>query len=73
LTDILGRPVTVSIVTPEEQADFLAISGLPKALISYAVGIDIEAGHLAETTETLARLIGRPATPLATGLRATLS
>lgn len=67
---LVGRDVTFKDVTPEEHREILAGHGLPEGAIGFVVGLDqnIKSGLLGETSGDLARLIGRPTTPLAEGL-----
>ncbi len=67
----VGPTVVHRRVTGEEQAAELAGFGLDEGTIGFLVGIDanISDGLLASTSGDLARLIGRPTTPLAEGLK----
>ncbi|MFI2103969.1 SDR family oxidoreductase [Isoptericola sp. NPDC019693] len=69
--EVLGRPVTYRRVSPEEHLEILRGAGLDEATAGFVVALDgnTRDGLLAETTGDLARLIGRPTTPLAEGLR----
>ena len=73
-TEVLGRPVTYRAVEPEEQRGALLAAGLDEGTAGFVVALegDTRAGLLAETTGDLARLIGRPTTPLGEGLRQAL-
>lgn len=74
LSDLLGTPVTVADVSPEEQAAILAGAGVPPVWVDFTVATDasIKAGELELTGGELSALIGRPTTPLAETLRAAL-
>jgi NAD(P)H dehydrogenase (quinone) len=67
--------VEYSRLTPEEHATLLASFGLDEGTVGFVVALDgnIRDGLLAETSGELARLIGRPTTPLAEGLAATVA
>jgi NAD(P)H dehydrogenase (quinone) len=69
---ISGTDVAYAPVTPEEHAAILAGAGLDEGTIGFVVALDgnTRDGLLAETSGDLARLIGRPTTPLLEGLRA---
>jgi NAD(P)H dehydrogenase (quinone) len=70
IAGIAGRDVEYSRLTPEEHAALLASFGLDEGTVGFVVALDgnIRDGLLAETSGDLARLIGRPTTPLAEGL-----
>ncbi|HEY5230648.1 MAG TPA: SDR family oxidoreductase [Galbitalea sp.] len=70
----VGRDVVFRSVTADEQAAILRSAGLDDGTIGFVVAMDanIKAGLLGETTGELSKLIGRPTTPLAAGLAATL-
>ncbi|PZQ90441.1 MAG: NAD(P)-dependent oxidoreductase [Leifsonia xyli] len=70
--EVLGREIAWVSQTPEEQAAALAAVGLDAGTVGFIVGLDgnIRDGLLAEVTGDLARLIGRPTTPIAETLRA---
>ncbi len=70
-----GEPVAYNAVTPEAHLAILTGAGLPAAFAELLVDVDlaIERGRLAATPGDLARLIGRPTTPLATTVRAALA
>jgi NAD(P)H dehydrogenase (quinone) len=72
MADVLGTPVAYSRLNPEQHAAALTAAGLDEGTAGFVVALDgdIRDGLLAETTGDLARLIGRPTTPLAEGLRA---
>ncbi len=59
-------------LAPAEHAELLAGFGLDEGTVGFVVGLDanIRDGLLGETSGDLARLIGRPTTPLAAGLAA---
>jgi NAD(P)H dehydrogenase (quinone) len=69
-----GKPVTYQQVSVEAYRQILTEAGLPEAM--HPVFIDtegaIERGELATTSADLSRLIGRPSTPLAVTIAATL-
>lgn len=69
---VLGRPVVHRRVTPDEQRAGLLAAGLDEGTVGFVVALDqdIAAGDLADATDTLRTLIGRPTTPLVDGLRA---
>lgn len=70
--EVSGREVSYTPQTTEERAAALAAAGLDEGTIGFVTALDanIRDGALAETTGDLARLIGRPTTPLVEGLRA---
>lgn len=72
--EVLGRPVTYRSVTGEEHLELLTGAGLDEQTAGFVVALDgdIREGALADATGDLARLIGRPTTSLADGLRAGL-
>ncbi|MEV7395570.1 SDR family oxidoreductase [Aeromicrobium sp. NPDC092404] len=71
LTDVLGSPVTVAQVTPEEQAAILVEAGLDEGTAGFVAAIDAATakGDLALANGDLSALIGRPTTPLVETLR----
>ena len=73
IAEIADRPVEYRALSSEEHAADLTAAGLDEATIGFLTALDagIREGALADTDGTLARLIGRPTTPLAEGLRAT--
>lgn len=73
IAEITGKPVEWKNVSPEEHAAVLSSAGLDEGTVGFVVGLDgnIRDGLLSETSGDLARLIGRPTTPLVEGLRAT--
>jgi NAD(P)H dehydrogenase (quinone) len=70
--EVVGRPVEYTPLSTEEHAAQLAAAGLDAGTIGFVTTLDadIKSGALADTDGTLARLIGRPTTPLVEGLRA---
>ncbi|CAN5253638.1 SDR family oxidoreductase [soil metagenome] len=70
ISGIVGKTVTYTRLTPEEHAEQLKGFGLDEGTVGFVVALDgnIRDGLLAVTTGDLARLIGRPTTPLAEGL-----
>ena len=71
---LIGSPVTFRNLAPAEHAELLTSFGLDAGTVGFVVGLDanIRDGLLGETSGDLARLIGRPTTPLAEGLAASL-
>jgi NAD(P)H dehydrogenase (quinone) len=71
LADLLGRDVTYRSVTPEEDLAALTGARVPEPMAAMAVAVDagIRDGAFSFTNGDLARLIGRPTTPLLEGLR----
>ena len=71
VAELIGSPVTVARVTPQEQTATLTQVGLDAATAGFVVAIDAatERGDLAIRTGALARLIGHPTTSLVDGLR----
>jgi NAD(P)H dehydrogenase (quinone) len=72
MAQVLGRPVAYSMLTSARHAAALTATGLDTGTVAFLVALDanIHDGLLGETTGDLARLIGRPTTPLSEGLRA---
>jgi NAD(P)H dehydrogenase (quinone) len=72
IAEISGSPVEWKNVSPEEHLAILTGAGLDEGTAGFVVALDgnIRDGLLAETSGDLARLIGRPTTPLLEGLRA---
>ncbi len=72
LGDVLGREVTLQQLTTDAHAAMLEGVGLDAATAGFVTGIDtaVRDGVLADSDGTLARLIGRPTTPLVDGLAA---
>lgn len=71
VAEIVGSPVTVTRVTADEQLAALEQAGLDAGTAGFVVAVDTatERGDLAIRTGALARLIGRPTSPLADALR----
>ncbi len=71
MTDVLGRPVTYTPLTPAEHEKTLRDAGLPADVAGILAAIDagIADGGLAYTDGALARLISHPTTRLRDGLR----
>ncbi|MGA5703979.1 SDR family oxidoreductase [Peterkaempfera bronchialis] len=69
-----GRPVVYQDVPAERHLAVLLDAGLPQPFAEILVDVDagIARGELAITTGDLARLIGRPTTPLADSVKAAL-
>ncbi|MDQ1122468.1 NAD(P)H-binding protein [Microbacterium trichothecenolyticum] len=74
-SELLGRPVVYTAVTIEQLAAGLQAAGLDAGTAAFVAGIDdaIARGALSQTDGTLARIIGRPTTPLIDGLRTGLA
>lgn len=72
IAELSGRPVSYQSVSSEEHAAALEAAGLDAGTVGFVIALDagIRGGALADSDGTLARLIGRPTTPLAEGLRA---
>ncbi|GHH66599.1 NAD(P)-dependent oxidoreductase [Kitasatospora indigofera] len=70
-----GRPVAFRNVTADEHLQVLLGAGLPAPFAEILVDVDaaIVRGELARSNGDLARLIGRPTTPLAETLKAALA
>jgi NAD(P)H dehydrogenase (quinone) len=70
-SEVLGRDVVYRSGTPEQHLGVLKGAGVPDELAAMAVAVDagIRAGAFAFHNGDLARLIGRPTTPLVEGLR----
>lgn len=70
--EVTGRPVQYVALSAEDHAAALEAAGLDAGTIGFVTALDagIRGGALADTDGTLARLIGRPTTPLIEGLRA---
>ncbi|MGW0686317.1 SDR family oxidoreductase [Streptomyces sp. NPDC002754] len=62
-----GKEIVYRAVTPEQNREILLGAGLPAPFADILVGVDtaIEKGLLAHRNGDLARLIGRPTTPIA--------
>ncbi|GAB2779668.1 SDR family oxidoreductase [Streptomyces chlorus] len=69
-----GKEIAYKPVTVEELTGILAGAGLPEPVAAIFAGVDasIAKGELVVTSGDLARLIGRPATPLADAIAAAL-
>ncbi|MDS0139997.1 MULTISPECIES: SDR family oxidoreductase [unclassified Amycolatopsis] len=61
-----GREVTYADLPADEHAEVLTRAGLPEPVVGLLVTLDADtkAGLLAETTDDLRALIGRPSTPI---------
>lgn len=72
ITEVSGREVEYQSLSSEDHAAELAAAGVDDWMIDFRTALDagIREGALADADGTLARLIGRPTTPLAEGLRA---
>jgi NAD(P)H dehydrogenase (quinone) len=72
ISEVIGRGVVYRSVTPAERLSGLLAAGLDEGTAQFLVALEgnTRDGLLAETTGELARLIGRPTTPLVDGLRA---
>jgi NAD(P)H dehydrogenase (quinone) len=70
-SEILGRDVVYERLTADELVAVLQGAGLDAGTAGFVAAIDdgISRGVLAHTDGTLAKLIGRPTTPLVDGLR----
>jgi NAD(P)H dehydrogenase (quinone) len=75
ITQVVGRAVTYTPVTPTQHLEILRNAGIDLNTAEFFVALDgdIRKGRLAETTGELNRLISRPTTPLTDGLRAALT
>ncbi|MEL4319654.1 SDR family oxidoreductase [Leifsonia sp. YIM 134122] len=73
-SEVLDTPVTFQSLSPEEHLAALAAAGLDDGTAGFVVALDgnIRDGLLADTSGDLARLIGRPTTPLVEGLHAAI-
>jgi len=72
VSDVIGAPVTVAQVSPEDQTAALAAAGVPDMWVDFTVATDasIKNGELEVAGGELSALIGRPTTPLVDSLRA---
>ena len=72
ISQVIGRDVVYRTVARAERLSGLLAAGLDEGTAQFVVALEADtlAGLLAETTGELARLIGRPTTPLVDGLRA---
>jgi NAD(P)H dehydrogenase (quinone) len=70
-SEILGREVTYRPLTPEQHLQVLKDAEVPEQFATMAVAVDgaIRDGAFAFSNGDLARLLGRPTTPLVDGLR----
>lgn len=70
--ELLGHPVAYRDLSPEQHLAALDQAGLDAGTAGFVVALDgnIRDGLLGETSGELARLIGRPTTPLREGLAA---
>lgn len=73
--EVLGREVAYARLSTEEHVAALEAVGLDAGTAGFVAGIDtgIREGVLAGADGTLSRLIGRPTTPFAEGLRSALA
>lgn len=73
-SEVLGRDVVYRPLTAQEHTAALLAAGLDEGLVGFLVALDANVGEglLAETTDTLSTLLGRPTTPLVEGLAAAL-
>lgn len=71
-SELLGVPVVHRDASPDEQLALLREAGLDEGLAGFFVTVDhdIARGDLADATDDLRTLLGRPTTPLADALRA---
>ena len=71
IAEVAGRPVDYQALSTQEHAAVLTGAGLDAGTVGFVTALDagIRDGALADTDGTLARLIGRPTTPLIEGLR----
>ena len=70
-----GKEVAYASVTPDEHLAILTGAGVPEGFAAILVDVDaaIARGRLAGTSGDLARLIGRPTTPVAAAVTAALA
>ena len=73
-SEVLGTPVTHRSVTADEQLALLRSAGLDEGTAGFVVALDQDTarGYLADATDDLRTLIGRPTTPLTDALRTLL-
>ena len=66
LAEVSGRPVTHHELSPEDHRPALVAAGLPEDTATFVVSIDhaLGVGELRSDDGDLARLLGRPTTPL---------
>jgi NAD(P)H dehydrogenase (quinone) len=74
-SEVLGREVTYRPVSSEQRRADLAAAGLDEGTVGFVVALEENTrdGLLAATSGDLARLTGRPTTPLVEALRAALA
>jgi NAD(P)H dehydrogenase (quinone) len=74
VSELLGKRIMWHTRTSDETEIQLALAGVPEAARQFRVGLDrdISEGRFAQTSGMLAKLIGRPTTPLIDALRAAL-
>lgn len=74
LSEAAGKPVAYVDLSTEDHLAALLEAGLPEPVAGFVVSIDtaIANGELATAPDDLARLLGRPATPLDAALRTVL-
>lgn len=72
IAEVTGREVAFVALDHDDQVAALREAGLDEGTAGFVAALDtgIKDGALADTDGTLARLIGRPTTPLVEGLRA---
>ena len=72
IAEVTGRPVEYRALSSGEHAAALEAAGLDAGTVGFVTALDagIRDGALADSDGTLARLLGRPTTPLVEGLRA---
>ncbi|OCC10841.1 SDR family oxidoreductase [Streptomyces sp. PTY087I2] len=75
ISEVTGETIAYTNVPAAVHQEILVGAGLPEGFAAILVDVDeaIERGRLAGTSGDLARLIGRPTTPLAETVRAALS
>jgi NAD(P)H dehydrogenase (quinone) len=71
LAEVLDRDVTYQSLTPDQHQQLLVDAGLPEPVAGFMVAVDqgLAAGAMGYQNGDLARLIGRPTTPLVDTLR----
>ncbi|MFB9308595.1 NAD(P)H dehydrogenase (quinone) [Agromyces hippuratus] len=74
-SEVVGRDVTYTPLTPAEHVAALEAAGLDAGTAGFVAAIDagIAEGVLSQADGTLSRLLGRPTTPLVDGLRAVVA
>ncbi|GHF64635.1 NAD(P)H dehydrogenase (quinone) [Amycolatopsis bartoniae] len=67
ISEVAGKPVTYTNLTPEQHKAALLEAGLPEGTADFVVALDgnTRDGLLGEITDDLRQLIGRPTTPIA--------